>query len=250
MEDKRNIRLLVEYEGTRYAGWQVQKTEATVQGELMAAVARITGEEVVLTGASRTDAGVHARGQVANFRTSSAIPSENILRGLNSLLPRDIVVRRADDVPVELDSRRDSTGKTYLYMILNRTAPSALLRRWAWHVTRPLDLYAMRRAATRLVGERDFTSFSCTDTDVNHFVREVTSVEITEGCEEGLIEVTVRGTAFLRHMVRIMAGTLVEVGLGKLAPEEVDGVIEARDRTAAPMTAPSHGLFLMKVDYR
>jgi len=244
----RNIRLVIEYEGTRYAGWQVQPDVPTVQGMLTRSLARLTGEAVELTGASRTDAGVHAYAQVANFRTASEIPARGIQRGLNSMLPGDIVVKDASDVSDDFCARRSSVGKVYLYRIFNLDYPPALLRRWAWHVSRPLDVDAMRQGAVHLVGEMDFSAFCAAGSDAEHPVREVTSVEVASS-GEGLIEVEVRGTAFLRHMVRIMVGTLVEVGLGKLQPDAIPGLIEGRDRRAAPRTAPPSGLFLAKVVY-
>lgn len=244
----RNIRLIIEYDGTGYAGWQVQPTEPTVQGTVIAAIRELTGEEVALSGASRTDAGVHSLGQTANFRTSSTIPPEGIQRALNSILPEDIVIREAAEVPEGFDSRRGSTGKVYLYRVLNRRTPSALMRRYVWHVGVPLDRALMREAAAHFIGEKDFSSFRAADSDAAHSVREVTSVEITEK-EDGLIEFEVRGTAFLRHMVRIMVGTLVAVGRGKVPPSMVPSIIEAKDRTAAPMTAPPQGLLLVRVEY-
>lgn len=244
----RNIRLLVEYEGTLYSGWQEQKLVPSIQGTLRAAITKLTGEEVKLSGASRTDAGVHAMGQVANFKTSSCVPCIGILHGLNIILPPDIVIKDAADAPPEFDSRRGSIGKTYLYRVLNRPYPSALLARYAWHVRRPLDVALMREAAMYLIGEKDFSSFEAADSDSIHSIREVTAVSIEEK-GEGIIEFEFKGAAFLRHMVRIMTGTLVSVGKGTLKPADIPAIIEARDRTAAFMTAPPGGLFLVKVEY-
>ncbi len=244
----RNIKLLVEYEGTGYAGWQVQDGLPTIQGSIIAAVKRLTGEDVILNGASRTDAGVHAYGQIASFKTGSNIPPYNIMQGLNAYLPGDIVIKDASEAPLEFDPRRHSKKKTYLYKILNRSFPSALLRRHSWFVFKPLDVNLMREGARHIIGEKDFTSFRAADSDALHSIREVISIEIIEK-GDGLIEVEVAGTAFLRHMVRIMAGTLVAVGKGKLKPDDVSKIIEARDRAAASMTAPAQGLFLMKVEY-
>ncbi len=244
----RNIRLLIEYEGTNYAGWQFQPSLPTIQGELVSAVKSLTGEAVEVRGASRTDAGVHAMGQVACFSTSSRIPAFNIRQGLNSYLPEDIIIKDATDVPQGFDPRKDSVGKVYRYDILNRSYPTALRRNFVWHVFKPLDLGLMREGATHLIGEKDFSSFRAADSDAPHSIREVTSVDIAER-GDGLIEIEVRGTAFLRHMVRIMAGTLVAVGKGKVPPAEVASIIEAKDRGAAGMTAPPQGLFLVKVVY-
>lgn len=244
----RNIRLLIEYEGTNYAGWQVQEGLPTIQGTLMEAAKKLTGEEVTVFGASRTDAGVHAFGQVASFRTEKAYPPFNIRQGLNSFLPEDIVVKDASEAPEDFDPRRGSKGKVYVYKVLNRSYPSALLRNFAWHVFKPLDIEKMREGAKHLIGEKDFSSFRAADSDAAHSIREVTSVNI-ETSGEGLIEIEVRGTAFLRHMIRIMAGTLVALGKGKFGPEEIQRIIEAKDRAAAAMTAPPQGLMLMKVEY-
>ncbi|MBI5469094.1 MAG: tRNA pseudouridine(38-40) synthase TruA [Deltaproteobacteria bacterium] len=244
----RNIRLLIEYEGTDYAGWQFQPSLPTVQGELASAVKELTGEDVEVRGASRTDAGVHASGQVACFNTTSLIPAFNIRQGLNSYLPKDIIVKDASDAPAEFDPRRDSRGKVYRYDILNRSYPSALRRNFVWHVFKPLDVGLMREGAAHIIGEKDFSSFRAADSDAIHSMREVTSVEIEEK-GDGFIEVEVRGTAFLRHMVRIMVGTLVAVGKGKVLPDKVAAIIEAKERAAAGMTAPPQGLFLIKVEY-
>ncbi|HLC19271.1 MAG TPA: tRNA pseudouridine(38-40) synthase TruA [Thermodesulfobacteriota bacterium] len=245
----RNIKLLIEYEGTNYAGWQVQSDQPTVQGTIIEAIKGLTGEGVTLTGASRTDSGVHALGQVANFRTRSGIPEERVRSALNALLPEDIAVREATEAGADFDSRRDARSKTYLYRVLNRPFRSALLRRYSWFVSRPLDVGLMREASRHFVGgEKDFSSFRAAGSDALHSVREVLSVDINEN-GEGLIEFEVRGTAFLRHMVRIMVGTLVTVGRGRIGPAEVGAIIEARDRTIAPLTAPPQGLFLVNVEY-
>ena len=243
----RNIRLLLEYDGTAYAGWQIQPEDPTIQGTLKAAAEQLTNEEVIVYGASRTDAGVHALGQVATFTTRSAIEPKSIQRALNALLPHDIVVRRAEEVPRNFDPRRDARAKTYCYRILNRTHPAALERNRCWFVHHPLDLDAMRLAAAAFVGKKDFASFMATGSDVAHSVREVISATVERNGD--IIEFEVCGTAFLRHMVRVMAGTLVEVGLGKLDSKDVARIIEAKDRKAAPRTAPAMGLYLLEIEY-
>lgn len=244
----RNVKLLIEYEGTSYAGWQVQEGLATIQGSLIEAASKLTRKEAVITGASRTDAGVHALGQVASLRTESDIPCWNITQGLNAFLPDDIVVKGASDEAPEFDPRRDSRGKTYLYRIINRDHPSALLRNFTWHIFNPLDLDAMRQAASHLIGEKDFSSFRAAGCEALHPRREVTSIDIGKK-KDGLVEIEVRGTAFLRHMVRIIAGTLVAVGKGKLSSGDIPRILEARDRTLASQTAPARGLVLVKVEY-
>ncbi len=243
----RNICLLVEFDGGAYGGWQVQQNAPTVQGELVKALSTVAGEEVTLVGSSRTDAGVHALGFVANFKTSSAAPLKAFADGVNSLLPSDIVVLKADEVADDFDARRSSKGKTYLYRVLNRTDPTALDRERCWHVREPLDIDLMKAGAKVMVGEKDFASFMAADSDVAHSVREVTSVVVEKRGD--FIEIEVRGTAFLRHMVRIMAGALVAVGRARVSVDELRAIIEAKDRTAAPRTAPPEGLFLVEVDY-
>lgn len=248
----RNVKLTIEYEGTNYAGWQIQTNHPSVQGAVASAVRRLKAEppgmELKINGASRTDAGVHAAGQVANFFTPSAIPPHALLHGLNAMLPFDIVVKAVEDVPPEFDSRRHSTGKVYIYRILNRQYPSALLRNFSWYIYKPLDTALMKEAAKYFIGEKDFASFCAAESDANHTKREVTSFEVYDK-GGGIIEFEVRGRAFLRHMVRIMAGTLAAVGKGKIKPGEIKRIIEAKDRRAALMTAPAQGLTLVKVEY-
>jgi len=245
----RNIKLLLEYDGTNYVGWQVQLNGPTIQGELLGAIKSLTGEAVRLTGASRTDSGVHSVGQVANFSTASLLPAPVIRRGLNAYLPCDIVVAGAEEAPIEFDSRGGVSVKTYIYSLVARPYPSPLLRRFSWFIPCPLDVSAMREGARFFPGGlKDFTSFRAANSDAKHSRREVLSVDITEG-EAGLIEIEVKGRAFLRHMVRIMAGTLVAVGLGKITPARVGEIIEARDRGLAPRTAPAKGLLLKEIRY-
>ncbi len=243
----RNIRLLIEYDGTGYAGWQVQDGEPTVQGAVVGGIKKFTGEEAALVGASRTDAGVHALGQVANFKTSSAIPLSGMILGLNSILPEDIVIKDAREVPLDFDSRRDAKSKTYVYRVLNRTVMSRLARQSSWFVKDTLDMELMNKGAELLVGRKDFTSFRAAGSGAPHSVREVTSFTVERRGE--FIEFEVRGTAFLRHMVRIMVGTLVTLGMGKLALDDIIDIIDAKDRRKVPVTAPPGGLFLKEVQY-
>ena len=245
----RNYKLIVEYEGTNYSGWQAQTVLPTIQGSLVTAARRLTRDnEAKVAGASRTDAGVHALGQVANLKADTNISCQDMLKGLNFFLPDDIVVKQAIEMPEDFDPRRGSRGKVYLYRIINRNHPSALMRNFSWNILNPLDLDAMREAATHFIGEKNFSSFMAADSDANHPVREITSVGISKK-EDGLIEIEVRGTAFLRHMVRIMVGTLAAVGKGKMRPGDLHGIIEARSRAAAGMTAPAQGLCLVAVMY-
>ncbi len=247
----RKIRLTIEYDGARYVGWQVQKNGKSIQGALNSALSVMTGREVKVAGASRTDAGVHAIAQCAAFVTVSSIPVEGFVGGLNALLPEDIAVTAATEVEMAFDPRRDSKGKVYVYRLFNGKVRSPLLRRNSWFVRTPLDIGRMREAANHFVGRKDFTSFRATGSDAPHSVREITAVTLFDrtSVAPGLIEIEVRGTAFLRHMVRIMAGTLVAAGAGLIEPVDVGKIIEARDRAEAPQTAPALGLSLVHIEY-
>ncbi|MBI5047410.1 MAG: tRNA pseudouridine(38-40) synthase TruA [Deltaproteobacteria bacterium] len=244
----RNIKLLIEYQGTNYAGWQIQQNLPTIQGTIQEKVKIITGEDIKLTASSRTDAGVHALGQVANFCTESHIPPHSMQMGINALLPDDIVIKDAAEVSPDFDSRRSAKAKTYRYLILNRSYPSAIYRNFSWHVFQKLNIDAMRTAATYLIGKKDFTSFRASECDAMHFVREILSFSI-EKKDDGFLELEVKGTAFLRHMVRIMVGTLTAIGKGKIKVKEFQTIIDAKDRRLAGMTAPPQGLFLKEVEY-
>jgi tRNA pseudouridine38-40 synthase len=247
----RNLRLLVEYDGTDFRGWQRQLTaggeQRTVQGCLEAAVAAMTGETVFVRGAGRTDAGVHARGQVANFRTAARIPTGGFLRGLNANLPPDVAVLEVHEVPAAFDARWAARGKLYRYAIWNHLVRSPLHRRWTWHCRAPLDLAAMRAAAARLVGEHDFRAFRASDCERKTTVRLLRRVDLA--AQGAVVTIDVEGTAFLKNMVRIIAGTLVAVARGRLGPDDVSRLLEAGDRTQAGMTAPAQGLTLVRVDY-
>ncbi|MDW7711664.1 MAG: tRNA pseudouridine(38-40) synthase TruA [Deferrisomatales bacterium] len=243
----RNIRLTLEYDGTAYAGWQVQDNGPTVQGSVETALAALLEHPVRVTASGRTDAGVHALGQAANFRTGARIPLRGVVHGLNGLLPRDIAVRRADEVPADFDSRRSAKEKTYQYFLHTGAVPSAFARRTSWRVPASLDLAAMGRAAAHLEGTHDFGAFRAAGCDAPHAVRRVHEVRVTPRGE--YVEVAVRGTAFLRHMVRIIVGTLVEVGRGRRHPDTVAELLRTGDRGGAGVTAPPQGLFLAEVRY-
>lgn len=244
----RTIKLTVEYDGTGLCGWQRQRNGPTVQQHLEEALAAMTGRDTSVTGASRTDAGVHALGQVAHFHTEAAIPLHGFRRGLNSALPPSIAVVACDEEAPGFHARFGSRGKHYRYTLLTRPDRSPLLRHRAWHCPRPLDLAAMARAAGRLVGEHDFAAFQAAGCTARTTRRHVSEVAIDrEG--DHLVHIDVRGNAFLRNMVRIMAGTLVDVGEGRLRPEDMDAILARGDRTRAGRTAPAHGLTLVTVFY-
>lgn len=243
----RNVRLTLEYDGTRYAGWQVQENAPTIQGTLEAALAKLLKGPVRVTGSGRTDAGVHALAQVANFRTSARVPLRGFFHGLNSLLPPDVTVRRVEEVPLDFDSRRSAKEKAYQYFLHVGRAPSAFARRTSWELARPLNLEAVREAARTFVGSHDFGAFRAAGCDAPHSVRTVHAMSVEERGD--FVEIGVRGTGFLRHMVRIMVGTLVEIGLGRQPPQIVAELLRCCDRDRAGRTAPPQGLFLAEVRY-
>jgi len=297
----RNICLLVSYDGTRYHGFQTQPDGNTVQDRLEDAIRKLTGEEVRVTGSGRTDAGVHARGQVVNFHTSSRIPAERWALALNTRLPEDIVVLGAAEVDPSFHARRDAVSKTYRYTVNTRRFPDVFRQRYEYHHPIPLDCAAMREGLRHLVGEHDFTSFASTHSAAPHHVRTIFSARlivepeggpdgaasghVRDGSAAGLdagvrngaaggsddgargvatgsasresapekvrgrIHLELTGNGFLYNMVRIIAGTLLEVGEGKRSPEQIAGILAAKDRSLAGPTAPAHGLVLWRVDY-
>jgi len=243
-----NFKLTIEYDGTAYSGWQRQAEEPTVQAEIERALASMTRSTITLTGAGRTDAGVHALGQAANFHCDTRLGPEAFLKGLNSLLPADIAIRDCRRVPEDFHARFDAKSKVYRYHILNRSARAAVGRSYAWFLHRPLDLEAMRRAAEAIVGRRDFKAFESSGSPRAHTVRNVLDAGWMEG-EDRRLTFQIEADGFLRCMVRNIVGTLVAVGLGKLAPGIVRDIIDSRDRKRAGAAAPGRGLFLVEVKY-
>jgi tRNA pseudouridine38-40 synthase len=247
-EDERRIALLVEYEGTAYSGSQYQKNAGTIQDSLERALSSLTGELIRLALAGRTDAGVHARGQVASFLTHSRHSPETFRRGLNALLRRDVSVRAAADVPTAFDPRRDATGRWYRYTIDTAAARPALARRFVWHVGRSLDLQAMTAAAALLVGRHDFATF----TQPSEAIRRQTERAVCRsivGRSRNLVLFDIEAGSFLPRMVRRLTGALVEVGLGKRDAAEIKDLLLTAAPGAASFTAPAGGLCLMKVRY-
>ena len=246
----RHLRLVVEYDGTHLCGWQRQATGPTVQGHLEDALARLLQHPVRVTGASRTDAGVHARGQVACFQTERPIPVHGVRRGLNSMLPPEIAVADAAEVPADFHPRFSATGKHYRYLVWTRAERSPRWRDRAWHHPGALALDAMRQAAAHLLGEHDFGAFRAAGCTARHAVRRLDAIDLGERPDDpGLVVVDVRGNAFLRNMVRILVGTLVEVGAGRRPAGQVAEILGSRDRTRAGITAPPGGLELIAVSY-
>lgn len=258
----RRILLRVAYDGTNYHGWQVQPNAKTIEGELNRVLTQLTGEKIQVTGASRTDAGVHALGNVAVFDTASKIPAEKFSYALNQRLPEDIVIQSSLQVADDFHPRHCDCCKTYEYDILNCTFPLPAYRNTAYFLYGDLDLDAMRRACQAFPGEHDFASFCAAGAQVQTTVRTIYSLEVLEQplavtgrgvssqrSPERLLTIRVRGNGFLYNMVRIIAGTLVEVGRGHIRPEEVEGIIAACDRAKAGPTAPARGLRLVEIKY-
>lgn len=253
----RRILLRVAYDGTNYHGWQLQPNAATIEGELNRALCALTGEEIVVTGASRTDAGVHALGNVAVFDTTSRIPAEKFSYALNQRLPEDIVIQSSKQVADDFHPRHCDCRKTYEYDILNRTFPLPAYRNTAYFLYGTLNIEAMRQACQAFLGEHDFASFCAAGAQVQTTVRTIYSLEVecrplTEanvGSADQLLTIRVKGNGFLYNMVRIIAGTLVEVGRGHIKPEAVAGIIAAKDRAKAGPTAPARGLRLVEIEY-
>lgn len=243
----KRIKLTVAYDGTDYCGWQIQKNGVTVEEVLNRALSRLTGEKITVIGASRTDAGVHARGNVAVFDTDTRIPAERIAYAVNALLPEDVVVVRSEEVPAGWHPRKCVSVKTYEYRILNREFPDPVRRRDTYFVSFPLDLDRMRQAAGYLKGTHDFKSFCSAQTSVEDTVRTIYSLDVEKAGD--LFTVRVRGNGFLYNMVRIIAGTLAGVGRGYFEPEEVERMLEKKDRTKAGVTAPPQGLTLVGIEY-
>ena len=243
----RRIKLTVAYDGTAYCGWQVQPNGVTVEEVLNHALSELTGEQIRVTGASRTHAGVHAEGNVAVFDTESSIPPERIAYAVNRGLPEDIVVVKSEEVSEGWHPRYQDSVKTYEYHILNREMPDPMRRFTAFHVSYPLDPDLMREAAEYLKGEHDFKSFCSIHTDVKDTVRTI--YDLTVEKDGDMIILRISGNGFLYNMVRIIAGTLIRVGRGAWPPERIKDILEANDRQKAAATAPAGGLVLKNIRY-
>jgi tRNA pseudouridine38-40 synthase len=241
------FKVILEYDGTHYAGWQRQPGHPTIQAAVEEALASVAQERIAIVGAGRTDAGVHALGQVASFRTEKPLPSEDWIRALNALLPKDICVRSVQQAAAAFHARYSALGKLYEYRILNRPERSALERERAWHLRKTLDLEAMREAAAALTGLRDFSSFEGSPTENTNPMCRLEELDLHR--EGDLIRINVYADRFLRQMVRAIVGTLTEVGIGSRAAGSLEAVLGAKSRSAAGKTAPPHGLYLMRVDY-
>lgn len=243
----RNIKLTIEYDGKDYNGWQKQPDRLNIQGEIEKAIEEITGEKVDLTASGRTDAGVHSLGQTANFKTDSKIPTEKFAKAINSRLKKSIVIKSAEEVDEKFHSRYSVKSKTYRYIINNSENGTAIYRGLEYHVPMKLDYEKMNEAIKYFIGEHDFKAFKASGTSSKSSVRKILDGSVRKEGERVIIEVT--GTGFLYNMVRIISGTLLDVGLGKIKPEDIPSIIESKDRTKAGKTLPAHGLYLLQVNY-
>jgi tRNA pseudouridine38-40 synthase len=244
---KRNIRLTIKYDGTHYAGWQFQKNANTIQAVMKEALEKITGEKINIIGSGRTDSGVHARHQVANFRTDSKLPIKKIWMALNSILPKDIVVFKVEEAHHKFNAQHDAVSKCYRYTIANTNFVDPFIRRYAAKCFYKLDIARMRRAARYLVGKHDFKSFQARDDHERNPVRTIKFIKIEK--DGDLIYIDIEADGFLYNMVRNIAGTLIEVGRGKYAVDSVKKMLSKRDRSSSGPKAPAEGLCLIKVRY-
>lgn len=254
----KTIRLTLEYDGTDYSGWQIQKNAVTIQGVVQKALTKITNEPVTLLGASRTDAGVHALEQVASFKTRSHLTPDVIKRALNAIVPHDIRVTDASEVSDNFNPRFDAKKKTYSYFIAASEKPPFYIRRYVWNIRSLPPLKPMVDAAHLLIGQHDFSSFQASGCTASNTVKTLNTVSVsyvpsfnymTLHCNIPLIKITVQGMSFLRYMVRNIVGTLVETGRGHFKPHDMRTILQQKDRRSAGITAPASGLFLEKIVY-
>lgn len=243
----RNIKLTIEYDGKEFHGWQKQPNKLNIQGEIERAIYNITKEEVNLIGSGRTDAGVHALGQVANFKTNSEIPIEKLPLAINSQLKNSIVIKEAEEVDERFHSRYNAKHKTYRYIINNSKCGTAIYRNLEYSYPFKLDAEKMKQASKYFEGEHDFKAFKSSGTSSKNSVRTIYKAIVKQEGEKIIIELT--GNGFLYNMVRIISGTLLDVGLGKIRAEEIPEIIESKDRQRAGKTLPAHGLYLVEVKY-
>lgn len=242
------LKVTISYDGTAFSGFQIQPNGRTVQGEIERCLSKMhKGQSVRVTPSGRTDAGVHAVGQVIHFDSPLTIPETNWTKALNALLPDDVRAVKAEIVPANFHARYDVKRKEYRYRLLYRETPDLFRRHYTWHVPEALDLDAMRRGAAYLVGTHDFSSFCAAGSNVKNKVRTIYELEILRDADEVVVRIV--GNGFLYNMVRIIVGNLLEVGKGHVPPEEIRAILEARDRRRAFETAPAHGLYLWRVDY-
>ena len=243
----RNIKLTIEYDGKEFNGWQKQPNKLNIQGTIEQAIKSITGEDIELNASGRTDAGVHAYAQVANFKTNSNLPIEKFPLAINSKLKKSIIVKSAEEVDERFHSRLTCKRKTYRYVINNSLLGTAIYRNLEYHISTKLDVEKMQEAVKHFEGEHDFKGFKASGTSSKSSVRTIYEAKVYKQDEKIYIELT--GNGFLYNMVRIIAGTLVDVGIGKILPEEIPQIIDSKKRENAGKTLPAHGLYLLNVEY-
>ncbi|NLD48026.1 MAG: tRNA pseudouridine(38-40) synthase TruA [Clostridiaceae bacterium] len=244
----KNFKLTIQYDGSRYKGWQkLGDTDNTIQSRIEKVLSRMTGEETELIGSGRTDAGVHAFKQVANFHTSAGVNCSDILSYCYEYLPEDIVITEAEEVDKLFHSRYNAKRKKYMYRIWNGKFHNPFMRKYTYHIAKKLDINLMNKASAHLIGEKDFSSFTSLKAKKKSMVREIYSIDIS--CDNRFVDIIYYGNGFLYNMARIITGTLIETGLGRMEPDYVKKVLEKRDRTLAGPKVPSHGLVLLDVEY-
>lgn len=257
----KNIKLILEYDGTNYSGWQIQKgPERSIQKILQDCIEKVSKEKVRLISSSRTDQGVHALGQVVNFKIESRLEGKIWKGALNFYLPEDIKVRHSEEVGPTFNSRYNAKSRVYSYLILNQEIPSVFLKNYTWHIPSPVNIEKMRAASLYLIGEKDLSSFRASSCGAKRPVRRIIDIRIDHTRRDlipwilipsggDLITITIEANAFLHHMARNIVGTLIEIGKGRLSPHKMEEILKARDRTQAGPTAPPHGLFFVEVKY-
>ncbi|SHH43337.1 tRNA pseudouridine(38-40) synthase TruA [Tepidibacter thalassicus] len=244
----RNIKLTIQYDGSRYSGWQrLGHTDMTIQSKIENVLSKMTSEKIEIIGSGRTDVGVHALGQVANFKTNSKMTTSEMIEYLYKYLPQDIVVTNIEEVEERFHSRYNASSKKYIYKIYNDIYLNPFLRKYTTHISEKLDIDAMKKASLFIIGEHDFTSFRSSKSKKKSNIRTIYSIDIIE--KGNLIEIIVHGNGFLYNMVRIIVGTLLEVGLGNMEPENVNYILLSKDRKLAGPIAPAKGLYLLEVEY-
>ena len=248
-ENIKNIKLVLQYDGKNYHGWQRQKNDITIQGLLEDNIEKMTGKPVTLYASGRTDAGVHALNQVCNFKSDTKIDPESIRNGLNSLLPDDIYIKEAEFVDPEFHSRYSAKRKSYEYRIWNMKERNIFLRDYTWHIEHDLNLKEMKKCLTMLVGKQDFSSFKSSGSGNINPVREMYRADLLDDNDEGIISFFFEAEGFLRHMVRNIAGTVIDAGLGRITSDDFKEILLSLDRKKAGIKAPPQGLFLTMVNY-
>jgi len=244
----KNFKIIIEYDGTEFSGWQKQKDQTTVQGEIEKALTQILNQDIKIFGSGRTDAGVHAFGQVANFHADTGIKTGSLKKGLNSLIKRPIVIKQCDIVDDNFHARYSAVSKEYHYVILNRQDPCIIGRLYQWHIRNPLDVMAMQHCCRVITGRFDFKSFENTGSPRSSSVRDVFSANINK-LDDNRFVFKICASGFLKYMVRNLMGTIVLAGVNKICVDEFKKIFKAKDRSKAGSTAPAHGLFLKKVNY-